>query len=602
VHFNAPARLTFAFALTALIALLFLALWRRDRTQPALAWWALGHGLWVAAVVLLGLRDIIPGSVSIMAAGVCANLGIAALWTGARQFGGEARGHRLGLLIAGAAWPLASLTDGFYDSPGLRVGLGSLFIMLGNVAIAVAFIRGMRRDPLPSHRAVIVMPLLQAAVQAFRIIGSLTLPVDSAGQSMPEAGWNTLLIILFFALQVGQAILLVSLALERSERASNAVLAAARDAADTANAAKSRFVARMSHEIRTPLNGVLGLAQALAHDPALPPQQQEQAATLERAGQHLLAIVNDALDLAQVEAGRLQLAPAPIRLRTLLEETLELIQPAAIAKRILLWLDPAEALPEAVLADAVRLRQVLLNLLGNAVKFTPVGGAVTLRADRSASGMLRLTVTDTGPGIPPGLRPRLFGDFAAGPQAEAGTGLGLAISAALAHAMGGTLSHAPGPAGRGSAFTALLPLHAAELPAPPPPSPSRAPGARTLRLLVVDDVKLNREVLRDLLQPDGYVVEEAEDGYAAIAALRTGPLPDAVLMDVNMPGMDGFQATEAIRALEGPAARLPVIALTGDAMPEAVAAGQAAGMDGYLTKPVRHVALLLELERVLRGR
>ena len=211
---------------------------------------------------------------------------------------------------------------------------------------------------------------------------------------------------------------------------------------------------------------------------------------------------------------------------------------------------------------------------------------------------------DSGPGIPAALRPRLFEEFAQGKQAGAGAGLGLAISAGLVRAMGGQLDFAPGPEGRGSAFTATLPLVAAAAPAPAQQPPLAVPGPaapRPLRLLVVDDAPVNRAVVRALLRPEGHVIDEAADGVAALAALQRGPLPDLVLMDVNMPGMDGFQATVAIRALAGPAARVPVIALTGDAMPEAVVAGRAAGMDGHLTKPLRRAVLLAEIERLVPG-
>ncbi|MBC4015786.1 response regulator [Siccirubricoccus deserti] len=235
------------------------------------------------------------------------------------------------------------------------------------------------------------------------------------------------------------------------------------------------------------------------------------------------------------------------------------------------------------------------------MKFTPAGGEVTLRASRAPAGALRLTVTDTGPGVPPELRDTLFGEFMQSRRASAageGTGLGLAICTALARAMGGTMQHAAGPDGRGSAFSATLPLPPARLEAPPPP----AAPARPLRLLVVDDVRPNQMVARALLESEGHVVTEAADGASAVEALRRGPPPDAVLMDVGMPEMDGHAATMLIRGLQGAAGRVPVIALTAYAMPEDIAASRAAGMDGHLSKPLERAVLLAELARVVPGR
>ena len=299
-------------------------------------------------------------------------------------------------------------------------------------AAAFAFLAGMRRQRLPSYAAAIGVLLAHAAVFALRGVVAAALPMDATGPLLPAATWTSALTILSFALTAGLTVLLVALAREQGAFASNAVLAAARDLAAAANAEKSRFLARMSHELRNPLNGVLGLAEALARDPALPPRQRDQVETLERAGRHVLAIVNDVLDLAKVEAGRLELAPVPVRLRTQLEEALELIEPAATTRRIELRLDLARDLPDGVLADPVRLRQVLLNLLGNAVKFTPEGGDVVLRAEpagakqagakQAGAAELRLIVINSGPGIPAALRPRLFEEFAKASRPGRGPG------------------------------------------------------------------------------------------------------------------------------------------------------------------------------------
>ena len=324
-----------------------------------------------------------------------------------------------------------------------------------------------------------------------------------------------------------------------------------------------------------------------------------------QAGRHLLAIVNDALDLARVEAGRLDLAPRPVAPREVLQGTLDLLAGAAAAKRLDLRLEIAAELPAMLVCDPLRLRQIAMNLLSNAAKFTPPGGAVVVTAGWDAAReALRVSVTDTGPGVPAELRPRLFGEFAqaagAGSSGE-GSGLGLAISAALAQAMGGSLDHAPGPGGRGSSFTLVLPARAATpdpaAPAPAAPAPIASPSARPLNLLVVDDVRPNRLVARAMLEQAGHCVTEAEGAAAAIATLEDGPAPDAVLMDVDMLALDGRAATRLIRALGGTVARVPVIAMAADARPANVAACLAAGMDGHLAKPFDRGALLAELTR-----
>ncbi|WP_144404353.1 response regulator [Belnapia sp. F-4-1] len=301
--------------------------------------------------------------------------------------------------------------------------------------------------------------------------------------------------------------------------------------------------------------------------------------------------MNDAFDLARVEAGLLDLAPEPIALPETLRATLALVAAAAAAKRQDLRFEAETPLPAIVVADPLRLRQVVTNLLGNATRLTSPGGRITFSAGWAA-GELRLAVT--GPGLPAGALASLRGDVVQGAAWNAageGSGLGLATCAALAGAMGGMLRHDPGPEGAGARFTLTLP--APELPSEP---------ARPLRLLVVDDVLVNRKVARALLEPAGHRVEDAADGQAALDALQSGPLPDAVLMDVQMQPLDGMETTRRLRALGGAAARLPVIALTGSVDPAEQAACRAAGMDGHLSKPIERTALLAELARVTAAR
>ena len=263
--------------------------------------------------------------------------------------------------------------------------------------------------------------------------------------------------------------------------------AAARDAARTATEAKSRFLAHMSHELRTPLNGVLGLAQALAADPALAPAQRERARTLEAAGRHLVAVANDVLDLAKIEAGRFELRPAALALPELLRECVDWVRAAAANKRIALHIDIARDLPPSVVADGTRLRQLVLNFLSNAVKFTPPGGRVEMRATAAAPAgqrvPVRIEVSDDGPGVPEALRTEVFGDFVQLGDRPDGTGLGLAIAAHIAARMDGRIgcdANTAAPGGRGALFWTELPLEpaAGAAPAAPAAAPSEVAANR----------------------------------------------------------------------------------------------------------------------------
>ena len=391
-------------------------------------------------------------------------------------------------------------------------------------------------------------------------------------------------------------------------------LAAARDAAAAAGAAKSRFLARMSHELRTPLNGVLGMAQALASDPGLTPAQRERALLLEAAGHHLLGVANDVLDLSHVEAGRMPLRRAPAALVPLLEGCAGLIRPAAVRAGITLITEHDPALPAGAMLDEMRVRQLLLNLLSNAVKFTPEGGRVVLRSLAGGNGArLRLEVLDTGPGIPVDQRANVFRDFvrleASGgtPRAE-GFGLGLAIATGIVEAMGGSIgveddARAIARGETGSCFWVELPLEAADLPEDAP-SACTAPVPRPLRVLVVDDVQTNRLVAQALLERAGHRAELSTGGAEGVEAVtraaRRGDPFDVVLMDLAMPGMDGLEATRRLRALPaGEGGGVPVVALTAGVFETDSHAWWEAGISGYLSKPLTREALAAELGRVV---
>jgi len=354
-----------------------------------------------------------------------------------------------------------------------------------------------------------------------------------------------------------------------------------RSLAEQASAAKTQFLATLSHEIRTPMTGVMGMAELLLSTP-LSPLQHDYTQAMQRSGGMLLKLLNDALDLARIEAGRLELEPALFDPRQLLEDVAQLEQGLAHTKGIRFVLDVADDLPKQLLGDALRIKQVLLNLANNALKFTE-HGHVTLHAQRTSDGLL-FSVSDTGPGIPEASQARLFQRFeqADGPQRRAGSGLGLAICRELVDMMGGSIELESRLA-HGSTFRVRLPL--AE-PAAAPLSPSTdAATDRRYRLLLVEDDTIVAAVIRGLLEREGHHVVHVTNGLAALAELTQASF-EAVLLDLDLPGVDGFQIARLIRQREQAGSHLPIIAVTARSGSEGETRARAAGMDDFLRKPL----------------
>jgi len=406
-------------------------------------------------------------------------------------------------------------------------------------------------------------------------------------------------------LQAGQHGELLVLAMEdvTERRRVEEEVEKAKDAAEAANRAKSTFLANMSHEIRTPMNAILGFSQLMRRDQNLTPQQGQYLGTINRSGEHLLALINDVLEMSKIEAGRTTLNPTTFDLPVLLQDLELMFRVRTDEKKLSFSVKMIGDVPQYIVADINKLRQVFINVLGNAVKFTEQGGVgLRVRVDRDAATgpLLWVEMEDTGPGISPDEQRKLFQYFEqtkTGQKRGTGTGLGLAISREFVHLMGGDIT-VSSEVGKGSVFTIHMPLKEGEAQAVQRKDETRHVlgfqwGLGKCRILIVDDQEDNRHLLEQTLGPVGFELRLAIDGEQAIKAFEEWR-PHMILMDFRMPVMDGHEAIRRIRAAADDK-KLKIIAVSASALDENRKVLLEIGADDFIAKPIQEAELFAKI-------
>ena len=487
-------------------------------------------------------------------------------------------------LLPRAAWPY------------LDTGLGHYLLLMGVITPLLAALFGLlyhQQLPLlePSTHEALRASLLKAFFALLLVAGTVAWWLVLAHQSREVAQEESK--------RQTQALMREIASHRRTDQAlqdARSQAERAQAAAEAANQAKSRYISTISHELRTPLNSILGYAQLMAEDSELPPQRRQAVQVIKRGGEHLMQLIDGTLDIARIEAGRLSLEPAPMRLDLALAELAEMFQPQAAAKGLAFHYEAQGQLPAWVRADEQRLRQILINLLGNAIKFSS-SGAVALRV-RHSREMATLEVQDSGPGLSEAELARIFEPFARGQasSATAGAGLGLTIAKMLTELMGGELSAQSTP-GQGSCFRVRLFLPELHGRIPDSPRQRRRPQPARLgyagerrQLLVVDNEEADRQLLVALLEPLGFALRCAASGHDALDLIAGGLRPDAVLMDLAMPGIDGWETIRRLRALLPQSPPIAIVSANAFERGQDNEAGIAA--QDFFVKPLRHEALL----------
>ncbi len=495
-----------------------------------------------------------------------------------------------------------SLTRVESETAGLPALLDRLVVLTAGTAQepqAAAFVRQLRADQPPT--------LAQLAAEANDLIAAETSRIDAyLYQLQPHRETSTGLVFGLLAL-LGIAMLAAGMACQayvaqnrRKLRELSKAYSAAEKAilaAEEASRAKTGFLASMSHEIRTPLNGILGYSELLA-ETRLTRDQRRYLERVQFAGGALLSTVNEVLDLAKIEAGRQQFRPQPFFLAPLMDNAISVVAHQAQQKGLQLDFDVSSDLPKEIVGDEGCIRQVLLNLLNNACKFTQQGHVrlTVEKVDRSSGPCIRFSVSDTGIGIAAADVDRIFDRFYQVENGQTscfgGTGLGLAISKRLAATMGGEIG-VHSRQNEGTTFWFTIPLMQPVVQRPSQSLPSQLPqgDVKPCRILLVDDLDHNRDLASTILSKFGHAVDLAENGAEAVQMVQTGGY-DVVVMDIQMPVMDGLTATALIRQLDHPAALVPIIAMTANVLPHQIAMLGKSSLNGYVTKPFRRNELL----------
>jgi signal transduction histidine kinase/CheY-like chemotaxis protein len=553
-----------------LFSMLGVLVGRGRHTCPGFHYWTAGNLCAAFALLLFGLRGIVPDWISILLADLTSIAACCLVIEGARRFRGLARFGWLapsaGVFTLAALWYFRFGVDDL----NTRVAVLSIYMATFGLLAAKHFYSGMRTGYRLSLGFTGTVFTLFALGHIGRVVFARTQPpMATLFEPSPVfallmfaavlgiVGWS------FGFFLINQDFVVEHLTLAQFEANAMAERAA------RADAVKSEFLANVSHEIRTPMNGIIGLTELLLESP-LDHNQRDHASTVLESGQALLDIVNELLDISKIEAGKIELVEKPFDPREIVGKTVELLSVKARNKGLKMTFNVDANVPRALLGDAGRLRQVLTNLAGNALKFTDRGEVSICVTLDEKPAVLRFTVTDTGPGIPQSDQARLFERFEQLKRVrQNGAGLGLSISKELAHLMGGKIG-VISEEGRGSTFwfTAAFKRQSTF-------------EKLSLRVLVVDDNLINQRVATGLLRNLGCETRVAGDGPTAVELLSREPF-DLVLIDCQMPDMDGFETASVIRQKSD----IPIIAMTGSVRDEDRLRCLEAGMDGHIAKPV----------------